>query len=131
MSNYALIKNDIVENIVLWDGSGDLFSEYITVNIDDITCGIGWSYSDGAFTAHELPPVIKSPDEMVNEANQQKIALISHSTSKIIVWQTKLLAGRALTSAESAQLNAWLDYIDALEAVDTSKVPDITWPIAP
>ncbi|WP_275219723.1 tail fiber assembly protein, partial [Citrobacter freundii] len=29
------------------------------------------------------------------------------------------------------QYNAWLDYLDALEAVDTSTAPDITWAQVP
>ncbi|MQK17566.1 hypothetical protein EI013_03255 [Escherichia coli] len=29
------------------------------------------------------------------------------------------------------QYNSWLDYLDALEAVDTSSAPDINWPTPP
>lgn len=50
MSNYALIKNSIVENVVVWDGSGNIFDDYITVNIDDITAGIDWTYDGEVFT---------------------------------------------------------------------------------
>lgn len=42
---YALVKDGVVVNIVEWDGNGDIFSEYITVNIDDMKCGIGWEYN--------------------------------------------------------------------------------------
>ena len=37
MSNYALVKNGVVENIVVWDGTGDIFDDYITVNITAIS----------------------------------------------------------------------------------------------
>ncbi|EDN4425276.1 TPA: tail fiber assembly protein [Salmonella enterica] len=30
-----------------------------------------------------------------------------------------------------AQYNLWLDYLDALEAVNTSSAPDINWPDPP
>ncbi|MFG1167277.1 MULTISPECIES: tail fiber assembly protein, partial [Enterobacteriaceae] len=32
-----------------------------------------------------------------------------------------------LKDAEKVQYNAWLDYLDALELVDTSSAPDIEW----
>lgn len=32
---------------------------------------------------------------------------------------------------ELAQYNLWLDYLDALELVDTSGAPDIEWPTPP
>ena len=44
---YALIQNGIVVNIVEWDGEGDLFDGYETVNVDDMRCGIGWEYQGG------------------------------------------------------------------------------------
>lgn len=60
MSNYALIKNGIVENVVVWDGAGDIFDDYITVNIDSTHVGIGWSYDGEAFTP---PPELTSYPE--------------------------------------------------------------------
>ncbi len=50
MSNYALVKNGVVENVVVWDGTGDIFDDYITVNIDDISAGI-----HGHITERHLP----------------------------------------------------------------------------
>ncbi len=32
---------------------------------------------------------------------------------------------------ELAQYNLWLDYLDALELVDSSSAPDIEWPTPP
>ncbi|HCJ5617821.1 TPA: hypothetical protein O9V13_000634 [Escherichia coli] len=59
MSNYALIKNSIVENVVVWDGSGNIFDDYMTVNIDDIPAGIGWTYDGEVFTP---PPELTQPE---------------------------------------------------------------------
>lgn len=59
MSNYALIKNSIVENVVMWDGSGNIFDDYITVNIDDIPAGIDWTYDGEVFTH---PPELTQSD---------------------------------------------------------------------
>lgn len=45
-------------------------------------------------------------------------------------WPGKAAMGR-LKDAEKEQYNLWLDYLDALEAVDTSSAPDINWPESP
>ncbi|HFV0559213.1 TPA: tail fiber assembly protein [Escherichia coli] len=45
-------------------------------------------------------------------------------------WPGKAAMGR-LNDSEKAKYNAWLDYLDALEAVDTSTAPHITWPASP
>ncbi|MEQ0876779.1 tail fiber assembly protein [Enterobacter vonholyi] len=45
-------------------------------------------------------------------------------------WPGKAAIGR-LKIDELAQYNLWLDYLDALEAVDTSSAPDIKWPTRP
>ena len=39
--------------------------------------------------------------------------------------------GEEIEGDELAQYNLWLDYLDALEAVNTSTAPDITWPQQP
>ena len=36
-----------------------------------------------------------------------------------------------LNGEELAQYNLWLDYLNALELVDTSSAPDIEWPTPP
>lgn len=45
-------------------------------------------------------------------------------------WPGKAAIGR-LKGGDLAQYNLWLDYLDALEAVDTSNAPDIEWPEKP
>ncbi|WP_375156389.1 tail fiber assembly protein [Enterobacter sp. DNB-S2] len=45
-------------------------------------------------------------------------------------WPGKAAMGR-LNDADKAKYNAWLDYLDDIEAVDTSTAPDITWPKQP
>lgn len=45
-------------------------------------------------------------------------------------WPGKAAIGR-LKVDEMTQYNLWLDYLDALEAVDTTTAPDITWPDIP
>lgn len=45
-------------------------------------------------------------------------------------WPGKAAMGR-LKDVEKEQYNQWLDYLDALEAVDTSSAPGINWPESP
>ncbi|TLI75951.1 tail fiber assembly protein, partial [Escherichia sp. E1130] len=45
-------------------------------------------------------------------------------------WPGKAAMGR-LSDSDKTQYNARLDYLDALEAVDTSTAPDINWPEKP
>lgn len=56
MSNYALVKNGVVENVVVWDGKGELFSEFVTVELnDDSVASVGWSYDGKEFTPPPEP----------------------------------------------------------------------------
>lgn len=64
-------------------------------------------------------------------ADNEKAQLMLAAQQAISVGQTKLLMGRTLTDDERARLNAWMDYIDALTATDTSTAPDISWPEKP
>ncbi|WP_413528189.1 tail fiber assembly protein [Rahnella inusitata] len=129
-NNYALVKDGFVANTVIWDGEGEMFAEYQTIILTDgITAGPGWTYDGKNFHPPKEPE--KSHDEMVEDTEQQKESLLNEATSEVVVWQTKLLVGRTLTDLEKAQLNAWLDYIDELNVVDPTQVPDINWPVPP
>ncbi|MFX4313398.1 tail fiber assembly protein [Enterobacter sp. 63] len=64
----------------------------------------------------------------VAAANLHVQQLIDSAMSSISVIQLKLQAGRTLTEAEKTKLNTVLDYIDAVNTVDTSTAPDITLP---
>lgn len=78
------------------------------------------------------PVWVELSNEMqVNLAAFKKQSLLDAANQKISLWQTKLLMGRKLTEAEMANLGLWLDYIDALDAIDPSDAPDIEWPVEP
>ncbi|MDE9659454.1 tail fiber assembly protein [Citrobacter braakii] len=130
--NYALIKDGVVINIFVCDDTEiarDLFPGDVVAEIGDNEAGIGWSYENGAFSAPAAQE--KSHDELVADAESEKRGRVGAATSKIVFWQTKLLMGRKLTDDESVSLNAWMDYIDAVTAIDTSSAPDIIWPVTP
>lgn len=51
---YAMIKNGIVENIVLWDGETTWNpGNYQLVDVSGISCSIGMTYNDGIFSEPE------------------------------------------------------------------------------
>ena len=74
------------------------------------------------------PPPTK--EQLIAKAEYDKQALIAEVQSETQLLQTKLALGR-ISDDEKARLNAWLDYLDELEAVDVSTAPDIIWPVKP
>ncbi|MBM0415785.1 tail fiber assembly protein, partial [Escherichia coli] len=58
-------------------------------------------------------------------------SLADAAMASISLIQLKLQAGRKLTQAETTRLNAVLDYIDALNAMDINMAPDINLPEIP
>ncbi|WP_320734941.1 tail fiber assembly protein [Enterobacter cloacae] len=66
----------------------------------------------------------------VEAAEQQKAALLLEAKATISFWQTELQLG-IISDEDKASLIAWMNYIKAVQAVDTSKAPDITWPDKP
>lgn len=72
-----------------------------------------------------------SKGELINQAEQEKQRRIDDAMQSISVIQLKLQAGRKLTADETVKLNITLDYIEAVEALDTSTAPDISWSTIP
>lgn len=85
--------------------------------------------SDGKPVLQDKP--LPSHDVLVSLAEQNRQSLIDSAMQSVSVLQLKLQAGRKLTADETSKLNAVLDYIDAVNAVDTSTAPDISWPAKP
>ncbi|HAU4325940.1 TPA: tail fiber assembly protein [Citrobacter freundii] len=80
----------------------------------------------GSFT------VITAKESAISAAENKKRLLIIEAREYIDSkqWPGKAVLGR-LKGDELAQYNLWLDYLDALEAVDTSSAPDVDWPTPP
>ena len=85
---------------------------------------------DGLPTWGEIPP--PTHEEQIAAAELEKQQLINQVNEYIYSkqWPGKAAIGR-LKGEELAQYNLWLDYLDALELVDTSGAPDIEWPTPP
>ncbi|WP_341269889.1 tail fiber assembly protein [Morganella morganii] len=74
------------------------------------------------------PPPTKA--QLIEQAEAQKQYLIAEVNAETQLLQTKLALKR-IKPDEEALLIAWLDYLDLLEAVDTSLAPNIDWPQKP
>lgn len=75
----------------------------------------------------DIPP--KPKEQQIAEAEEKKAFLISEVESETAMLRAKLTLGR-IKESEKVMLNAWLDYLDELEAVDTTAVP-LQWPQKP
>ncbi|NIG81799.1 tail fiber assembly protein [Klebsiella sp. Ap-873] len=78
----------------------------------------------------DIPP--PTHDELVAIAEAEKQQRIEQANEFINnkQWPGKAVMGR-LKDAEKVQYNLWLDYLDALDAIDTSSAPGIKWPTQP
>ncbi|NIG74024.1 tail fiber assembly protein [Klebsiella sp. Ap-873] len=86
--------------------------------------------NDGMPAWIDIPP--PTHDELVAIAIAQKQQRIEQANEYMNVkqWPGKAAIGR-LKGNDLANYNEWLDYLDALEAVDTSTAQDISWPEKP
>lgn len=82
---------------------------------------------EDAFKIANPPP---TRAQLVEQAEDKKQFLIAEVHAETQMLQTKLSLKR-IKPAELELLNAWLDYLDELEAIDTSAAPDIVWPQKP
>ncbi|SHH55460.1 virus tail fibre assembly protein, lambda gpK [Pantoea sesami] len=78
----------------------------------------------------DIPP--PTYEQLVAIADAEKQSLIDQTNEYINSkqWPGKAAIGR-LKDTEKSQYNEWLDYLDELEALDTSIAPDIEWPVKP
>ncbi|KIH35889.1 tail fiber assembly protein [Escherichia coli] len=86
--------------------------------------------SDGMPRWGDIPPPTHA--EIIAEAEREKQRRIDVANEFMNnkQWPGKAAIGR-LKGDELAQYNLWLDYLDALELVDTSSAPDNEWPTPP
>lgn len=103
--------------------------------------GLG-DYPDNVTTIEPLTPYDRwNGSEWVTDADaqkggqvvtaqQKKASLLAEAQSTISLWQTELQLG-IISNDDKVSLIAWMKYIQALNAVDTSTAPDIEWPVKP
>ncbi|MGM1342927.1 tail fiber assembly protein [Morganella morganii] len=139
MSNYKYsAKNDVfipASFIAEYEEAGWDFSDAIDVD-DDVylefvnppSGKVRVAGKDGLPAWEDIPPPTK--EQLVEQAEAKKQSLIAEVNMETEMLRAKLALGR-IKDDEKALLNAWLDYLDELEAVDVSAAPDIIWPVKP
>ncbi|MGJ5721555.1 tail fiber assembly protein [Morganella sp. B601] len=76
----------------------------------------------------DIPPLTHEQHVAIAESQKQVLIAEVHTDTEML--RTKLALKR-IKPDEEALLIAWLDYLDLLEAVDTSTAPIIDWPQKP
>lgn len=125
---YAIIRDGVVINRIKYDGVSDYaVDEGATLEPCDESVLIGYFYKDGIFSS---PPSVKiSPEEMILLNSAEREFRIEQAKAKIMVPQTKLLLGRAVSDTEKDYLNKWIDYIDKVQSLDVTE--SMEWPSIP
>ncbi|EBZ6076058.1 tail fiber assembly protein, partial [Salmonella enterica subsp. enterica serovar Weslaco] len=75
----------------------------------------------------DIPPPTKEELVKFAESERQRRIDAANDFMNSKQWPGKAAIGR-LKDDDLLQYNLWLDYLDTLEAVDTSSATDIEWP---
>lgn len=107
--------------------------------------GVVYGLSDDSDPAEWIPEAVSQVDEisaisianppptkeqLIELAEAEKQSRITEVHTETEILRAKLALGRIMGD-EKTLLIAWLDYLDLLEAIDTSLAPDISWPVKP
>lgn len=85
---------------------------------------------DGMPAWEEIPPLTHDELLAANEMQRQELIDRANDYMNERQWPGKAAIGR-LKDGDLTQYNIWLDYLDALEALDISNAPEISWPNLP
>ncbi|HDF2422980.1 TPA: tail fiber assembly protein [Morganella morganii] len=126
------MSTEILEQKFFKDTDNNVFCiEIMPINQDSWESEIqaGWiAISEGEANQIANPPPTK--EQLILQAEEKKQFLISEVHTETEMLRAKLALKR-IRPDEEAMLIAWLDYLDLLEAIDTTLAPDIDWPQKP
>ncbi|WP_449545784.1 tail fiber assembly protein [Lelliottia amnigena] len=134
MKVFAVIKNGIVINIIMWDGEDKDFAKEIdgdlVASTEEQQPGIGWLYDGERFITPPHPE--KTQHQIIELATLEKEGRIRFANDYMNnkQWPGKAAIGR-LKGDDLIKYNLWLDYLDLVDAVDVQSAPEITWPNTP
>lgn len=112
--------------------AGSLPDDLKEISEDDYLSFFNPPEGYGGFFDEKGPRVEKLPDpDYIAIAAQQRDALIAEANTETYPFSLKMQMGRSLTAEEKTKVNAWLDYMDALNGLDLSNAPNINWPVKP
>lgn len=129
MKTYARIENQRVAEIVALNVKPEKLYHPSLVWVD-ITAlpeqpDINYRYSDGVFTAPETDA------ENAALIASSRLAAETDEASRVIAPLQDAVDISIATDEEITRLAKWKRYRVELSRIDTSKAPDITWPVRP
>ncbi|HCM9127985.1 TPA: tail fiber assembly protein [Enterobacter asburiae] len=133
--NNAFYPVDMKEDYVeagSWPDDGKAVSEECFLEFTSVAHADKYRVAgDDGLPAWEAVPA-PTKEQLIAAADAEKMRLIGQANASINIkqWPGKAAIGR-LKGDELAQYNLWLDYLDALYVVDTSKGLNAIWPIPP
>lgn len=122
MTGFALIKDGVVENVVVWDGQGDIFSDYSTYEIKDgEVVGPGYSAEQNSSGNWEFkaPVVVVTPKEQEALNLQSAQSEYARASEKITALNEQIEDEDYTGTTEDAvkaDLTTWTAYRKALRA---------------
>ncbi|MGC6386584.1 tail fiber assembly protein [Ewingella sp. S1.OA.A_B6] len=78
----------------------------------------------------DVPPLTQEEIMVLAKTDKESRMSEANSFMNNKQWPGKAAIGR-LKGDDLAQYNLWLDYLDALDAIDPTAAPDIKWPASP
>ncbi|EJY6846210.1 tail fiber assembly protein [Escherichia coli] len=85
---------------------------------------------DGLPCWADIPPLTEEELKTLAESEKRQRIAEANAFINSQQWPSRLALKR-LSETEEAVFASWLDYLDALNAVDTETAPDIEWPTPP
>lgn len=129
---YAIVKDGVVINMVVWDGKTEWEPEEGEAIKADNFAGIGWLYDGKKFTAPE--PTAEEVEQQ-NESKRvnnvsTKSNLMAEASNTVAVLQDAVDFEMA-TDEEARLLPLWKKYRVLLSRVEADTPDDIKWPKVP
>lgn len=109
------------------DAEDSIFIEFTGMTPEGKYRGVS---DDGMPVWYDVNPPTHEEEVASADANKQLLIDKANNYMNSRQYPGNAAMGR-LTDEKKADYNLWLDYLDALYAVDTSAAPDIEWPVAP
>ncbi|HEG1926034.1 TPA: hypothetical protein SCR98_000309 [Enterobacter kobei] len=137
MKDYALIRNGVVENVVRWDGNGDLFIEYITYEIKEehqVGPGFSANKNSGGEWVFEAPVIVITPEEHAVINLQSARSEYDRASAKITALYERIEDEDYTGTTEAVVKNAlatWTTYRKYLRSYISADDGSLDLPLSP
>lgn len=127
---FPLAEKEAFEKSDLWPSDGIAVTAGDHDALFPVPVGKNIGLDNGAPCWVDAPAPTKEQQIAAAEAKKQGLLAAANEYMNSQQWPGKAALGR-LKGDALTQYGLWLDYLDAVAAVDTQNAPEIAWPIAP